>query len=54
MVGLPVIEVDRERIHELTADERRAYVASDARLARALVARRTHWVAGIDQVSSGT
>lgn len=54
MVGLPVIEVDRERIHELTPEERSAYVASDARLARALVARRTHWVAGIDQVSSGT
>ena len=53
-VGLPVIEVDRERIHELTPAERGAYVASDARLARDLVARRPHWVAGIDQVSSGT
>lgn len=54
MVGLPVIEVDRERIHELSVEEQRAYVASDARLARALVARRAHWEAGIDQVSSGT
>lgn len=53
-VGLPVIEVDRERIHELTPAERGAYVASDARLARALVARRPHWAAGIDQVPSGT
>lgn len=54
MVGLPVVEVDRERIHELTDDERRAYVASDARLARALVARRACWEAGIDQLSSGS
>lgn len=50
MVGLPVIEVDRERIHELTDEQRSAYVASDAHLARALVARRTHWVAGIDRL----
>lgn len=34
--GLEVIEVDRTRIHELTSDEREAYVASDARLARQL------------------
>ena len=54
MVGLPVVEVDRERIHELTEQQRRAYVASDAHLARALVARRAQWVAGIDQVSSGS
>jgi DNA polymerase III epsilon subunit-like protein len=39
-VGLPVVEVDRERIHLLSDDEMRAYVASDAHLARALVARR--------------
>ncbi len=39
-VGLPVIEVDRTRIHELSAAECRAYVASDAHLARALVERR--------------
>ena len=54
LVGLPVIEVDRERIHELTPAERGAYVASDARLARALVARRPNWTAGIDQLPSGT
>jgi len=39
-VGLPVIEVDRSRIHELSVDECRAYVASDAHLARAMVLRR--------------
>lgn len=54
MVGLPVIEVDRERIHDLSDAERRAYVASDADLARALVARRAHWAAAIDQLSSGS
>ncbi len=50
LVGLPVVEVDRERIHDLSEPERRAYVASDARLARALVLRRTRWVAAIDQL----
>lgn len=50
MVGLPVVEVDRERIHELTDEERRTYVASDAHLARALVSRRAQWVAGIDRL----
>ncbi len=54
MVGLPVVEVDRARIHELSESERRAYVASDARLARALVARRACWEAGIDQLASGS
>lgn len=39
-VGLPVIEVDRTRIHELTTEQCRAYVASDAHLARELVLRR--------------
>jgi len=39
-VGLPVVEVDRSRIHELTAEQCRAYVASDAHLARELVHRR--------------
>jgi hypothetical protein len=50
-VGLPVIEVDRERIHELTDAECRAYVASDAHLARALVERRANWIAAVDQLS---
>lgn len=56
MVGLPVIEVDRARIHELDDATRRAYVASDAYLARALTRRRVRWEAGIDQLaaSSGT
>ncbi len=49
-VGLPVIEVDRERIHELSDAERRAYVASDAHLACALVRRRADAWAAVDQV----
>ncbi len=40
LVGERPVEVDRERIHELTRDEVHDYVLSDARLARALVARR--------------
>lgn len=40
LVGLEVVEVARAAIHELDEHELRAYVASDARLARALVARR--------------
>jgi len=39
-VGLPVVEVDRSRIHELSVEECRAYVASDAHLAREMVLRR--------------
>ena len=39
-LGLPVVEVDRSAIHELSPATRRAYVASDARLARQLVMRR--------------
>jgi DNA polymerase elongation subunit (family B) len=38
--GLDVVEVDRARIHELSRDELRRYVVSDALLARELVARR--------------
>lgn len=40
LVGLQPVQVDRTRIHELTDDELCAYVASDAYLARELVARR--------------
>ena len=40
LVGLPVVEVDRSRIHELSVEECRAYVASDAHLARKMVLRR--------------
>lgn len=54
MVGLPVIEVDRERIHELDDATRRAYVASDAYLARVLTQRRAGWKAGIDQVTASS
>ncbi len=49
-VGLPVIEVDRTRIHELDGAERRAYVASDARLARQLVGRRVDAFRAVDQL----
>ncbi len=50
LAGLPVVEVDRERIHELSVEERRAYVASDAHLARALVARRPAALRAVDQL----
>ena len=46
LVGERPVEVDRRRIHELDADELRAYVLSDARLAVALVDRRWPAVAG--------
>jgi len=49
-VGLPVVVVDRERIHELTDAARREYVASDAHLARLLVARRPAALAAVDQL----
>lgn len=49
LVGLPVVEVDRTRIHELDEAERRAYVASDARLARELVGRRIDPFRAVDQ-----
>lgn len=48
-VGLPVVEVDRAAIHELSERERRDYVASDAFLARALVARRADAARWVDQ-----
>lgn len=40
LCGLAPVEVDRELVHELSDEALRAYVASDARLARDLVARR--------------
>jgi len=40
LVGLQPVEVDRTMIHLLTDDQMTSYVASDARLARQLVARR--------------
>lgn len=40
LVGLDPVMVDRSRIHELSADELEAYVASDARLTRDLALRR--------------
>jgi uncharacterized protein YprB with RNaseH-like and TPR domain len=45
VVGLTPVEVDRERIHELTPAVLDAYVASDARLARILAERRWPGVA---------
>ena len=39
-VGLSPIEVDRERIHDLSNEVLHAYAASDARLARILAERR--------------
>jgi uncharacterized protein YprB with RNaseH-like and TPR domain len=39
-VGLAPIEVDRERIHDLSREALHAYAASDARLARVLTERR--------------
>jgi hypothetical protein len=53
-VGLPVVEVDRGRIHDLSIGERRAYVASDARLARALVSRRADHLRWVDQLPSSS
>jgi DNA polymerase family B, exonuclease domain len=41
LVGLAPVEVDRSRIHELDAAAVSEYVASDARLARLLVLRRS-------------
>ena len=52
LVGLPLVEVDRSAIHLLSEAERRAYVASDAMLARALVERRADAMRWIDQLST--
>ncbi len=40
--GLPLVAVDRERIHELAPDDLADYVASDAALARRLAELRWH------------
>ena len=39
-MGLSPVEVDRERIHELSTDELHTYVASDAIITRELALRR--------------
>ena len=39
-VGLAPVEVDRERIHDLSREALHAYASSDARLARVLAERR--------------
>lgn len=46
LVGLPVVEVDREALHTLDDRTVADYVASDARLARSLVQRRLPAVLG--------
>jgi DNA polymerase elongation subunit (family B) len=40
LVGLDPVQVDRASLHELSGDEVRAYVTSDARVTRELVMRR--------------
>ncbi len=40
LVGLAPVEVDRERIHDLSREALHAYASSDARLARVLAVRR--------------
>jgi uncharacterized protein YprB with RNaseH-like and TPR domain len=40
LVGLSPVEVDRERIHDLSNEALHAYASSDARLARVLTERR--------------
>lgn len=40
VTGVPFVDADASRIHELCDDEIRRYVASDARVARALALRR--------------
>lgn len=52
LVGLPLVEVDRSAIHRLSEAERRAYVASDAKLARVLVERRADAMRWVDQLST--
>lgn len=54
-VGLAPIEVDRERIHDLTREALHAYAASDARLARVLAERRWNTASRrVDHVESAT
>lgn len=53
LVGLAPVVVDASRLHELSPDEVRAYVGSDARCTRQLVLRR--WATmrnGVDRLSA--
>ena len=53
LVGLEPFEVDRSAIHDLSPDELRRYVLSDARLARQMVERRLATALGaVDVVPS--
>lgn len=54
LVGLDPVEVDRSRVHELSAEEMHDYVLSDARLARQLVERRVDHLAWVDQAPSAS
>ena len=54
LVGLNPVQVDRATLHELSADEVRAYVTSDARVTRELVMRRMPVAAAFaDRLASG-
>jgi DNA polymerase elongation subunit (family B) len=46
LVGLEPVDEDASRVHELSRDDRHAYVASDARCTRELVLRRWATAAG--------
>lgn len=53
LVGFSPVEVDRNRIHDLTREALHAYASSDARLARALAERR--WASAsrhIDEIAA--
>jgi len=52
LVGLPLVSVDREQIHSLDPQTRRAYVASDAWLAAEMAKRRPTAMRWVDQFSS--
>lgn len=53
LVGLAPLEVDRQRIHDLSREALHAYAASDARLARVLTERRWATAARrVDQVDA--
>lgn len=55
LAGLQPVQVDRERIHALSVAELSDYVASDARLARDLVARRLPAAAAfVDRCPTGS
>lgn len=55
LVGLTPVEVDMDQLHTLAPDQLADYVASDARLARALVVRRgPAALAAVDRPGTGS